>query len=311
MRVLSLLFWLVVVGRTAAAATAVWIDTDPSIGAPWREVDDAFALVLAFYSPELRIAGISTTYGNAGLPRTTAVARDLVQRFGMDAKLSRDDVHAGARSAGGAVSRTHAAEALARALRKEKLTYLALGPLTNLAAFLRLHPELAQRIDRVIFIGGRSPEYTPAFGPGGSFRIHDGNVFKDPAAVKMVLQSRIPITLAPIEVSPQMTLTDNDLRQLRGSGAAGDFLSRESRAWLWFWTAIMREKGGLVFDALAVLPVIDPGFLETEMRFAHVDGHGELIAERSARNTNRKVRFATSVKTRVKAVVLQRLQRRP
>jgi inosine-uridine nucleoside N-ribohydrolase len=43
----------------------VWIDTDPSIGAPWREVDDAFALLLAFQSPELEIVGISSTYGNA------------------------------------------------------------------------------------------------------------------------------------------------------------------------------------------------------------------------------------------------------
>ena len=64
------------------ATTAVWIDTDPAIGAPWREVDDAFALMLAFHSPELRIVGISTSYGNAALPRTTKVARDLVRRLG-------------------------------------------------------------------------------------------------------------------------------------------------------------------------------------------------------------------------------------
>jgi len=52
-------------GVHMAAADTVWIDTDVSIGSPIREVDDAYALLLAFHSPEIRIAGISTTYGNA------------------------------------------------------------------------------------------------------------------------------------------------------------------------------------------------------------------------------------------------------
>jgi pyrimidine-specific ribonucleoside hydrolase len=74
-----------------------WIDTDPSIGPPWREVDDAFALLLAFRCPELRIVGISTTYGNAPLRRTTAVGRDLVRRFGTRA-VGEQMVFAGAAS---------------------------------------------------------------------------------------------------------------------------------------------------------------------------------------------------------------------
>src|SRR2546430_5211870 len=64
-----------------ASARTVWIDTDISIGSPFREVDDAYALVLAFHSPELRIAGISASYGNAPLADTTRIARELVQRF--------------------------------------------------------------------------------------------------------------------------------------------------------------------------------------------------------------------------------------
>src|SRR3982074_2224952 len=99
----SAVFWLVL-GRAAWAVThaqakVTWIDTDPSIGSPIREVDDAFALLLAFHSPELRTAGISTTYGNASLGATTRVARDLVQRFGGSAGLTTGDVFAGAGSA--------------------------------------------------------------------------------------------------------------------------------------------------------------------------------------------------------------------
>ncbi|HEX4629961.1 MAG TPA: nucleoside hydrolase, partial [Chthoniobacterales bacterium] len=71
-------------------ATTVWIDTDVSIGSPFREVDDAFALLLAIRSPNLEIAGISTSYGNASLRATTTAARDLVSKF--DPRL---DVHPG------------------------------------------------------------------------------------------------------------------------------------------------------------------------------------------------------------------------
>src|SRR5437762_3288827 len=129
--------------RVAAAGT-VWIDTDVSIGSPIREVDDAYALVLAFHSPEIRIAGVSTTYGNASLPATTRAAKDLVSRFGGAAGLKADQVFPGARSANDLGHRSEASEALAAALEKESVTYIALGPLTNLASFLRLHPERAR-----------------------------------------------------------------------------------------------------------------------------------------------------------------------
>ena len=158
-------------GCAQAKGTRVWIDTDPAIGSPFRDVDDAFALILAFHSPELRIAGISTTYGNAGLRRTTLVSA-----------RSRPAVWPGRwNHRGGCLfwrgirgrfqTRTAASEALSRALRKERLTYIALGPLTNLAAVLEQHPNLAGRFERVIFVGGRSARYdslsVPRV-PGGS-----------------------------------------------------------------------------------------------------------------------------------------------
>ena len=79
--------------------TDVWIDTDPSIGLAFHEADDGFALVQAFHSPEIRIRGISTTYGNAGLWTTTRIAREMVIRFGGPAKLIEPHVHFGAASA--------------------------------------------------------------------------------------------------------------------------------------------------------------------------------------------------------------------
>ena len=311
MRVAFLWLGLLLCGA-AQAATTVWIDTDPAIGAPWREVDDAFALVLAFHSPEVEIAGISTTYGNAALARTSAVARELVRRFGAAAQLTERDVYPGARAASAHAQRTVATEALARVLRKKRLTYVALGPLTNLAAFLELHPELADRIERVIFVGSRSPQARFAFGPEKSFAVHDANVFKDPAAVSAVLNASPPLLLAPLEIAPELALTSADLRALGGSGPAGAYLFRRTRAWLWFWTNVVREKGGLVFDVLAILPALRSNLLQTETRFAQFDARGDLVAQRAPGNGRRRVQFAIGVqKQPTKPLVLERLKRRP
>src|SRR6476659_3117906 len=93
----ALLVAILACARLAAAGT-VWIDTDISIGSPFREVDDAYALVVAFRSPEIRIAGLSTSYGNAPLESTTRIARDLVRQFGASANLKPEQVFAGAGS---------------------------------------------------------------------------------------------------------------------------------------------------------------------------------------------------------------------
>ncbi|MFN2508791.1 MAG: nucleoside hydrolase [Chthoniobacterales bacterium] len=294
-----------------ARGATVWIDTDPSIGTPWREVDDAFALVFAFHSPEVRIAGISTTYGNARLKRTTFVARDLVRRFGAPAGLTEKRVFAGAASRRDIAKRTAATEALAEALRKERLTYIALGPLTNLAAFLTHHPELASRIDQIIFVGGKSPGEQLAFGRTGWLRVHDANVLKDPAAVDAVLRTGIPLLLMPVNVSRQLALDRADLRGLRGGATAGEYLFRRTRVWSWFWTRLLHEKGGPLFDVPAVLAAIQPGLVVMEQRFARCNEAGDLIASREKIQGARRVRFAVAVHGRTKEKVIRRLRQRP
>ncbi len=290
------------------AAIPVWIDTDPAIGAPWREVDDAFALVIAFHSPELRIAGISATYGNAGLKRTTAVARDLVRRFGEAAAVTESSVYGGAESPMDATAKTAAIEALAETLRKEPLIYLALGPLTDLAAFVRLHPELTSRIQRVIFVGGISPGEKLTLVPGGAFRIHDANVCKDPASVVAVLNSGIPLTLAPVPTSSQLVLEKSAWDSLRGGNL--ESLYQRSRVWMWFWTSVLHARGGAIFDALAVLAAAEPSVAVAEKRYAAVDQTGNLIASQRRNPGAIGVQFLTRLSSTAGEQMQARLQRR-
>lgn len=295
----------------AAAAADIWIDSDVSIGSPIREVDDAYALVLAFHSPEIRIAGLSTTYGNAPLGHTGRVAQDLVRRFGGSAGLKITDVYPGARSRSDLGRRTSASDALAAELEKRKLVYVALGPLTNLATFLQHHPHLAPRLERVIFLGGRAPRTSLTFGPNRSFHIHDANVFKDPAAAEAVLRSRIPITLLPVATVSYLQLDAADLRRLEQSGGAANYLARRSRVWLWFWTKVVREKGGAIFDAPAVVAVTKPELLSTERRFAKMDANGNLVVTTRQAKGMRSVRYGTALAPTTKEFVMRRLVTRP
>lgn len=294
-----------------AAAERVWIDTDPSIGSPIREVDDAYALVLAFQSPEIRIAGVSTTYGNAPLGHTTRVAQDLVRRFGRPAGLVVDRVFAGAKSARDLGRRSAASDALLATLREQKVTYIALGPLTNLATFLQLHPKAANRIECVILVGGHEPGESLAFGPNRSFRIHDANVFKDPAAAGVVLHSKVPLVLVPIATASRLLIDAADLRELSGNnGTAASYLASRSRIWLWFWTHFVKTNGGPIFDALAIIPTTRPDLLTIKKRYARMDQTGNLIVTRRLTNGTRPVRSCTEFAPGLKRFAMGRLMTR-
>ncbi len=299
--------------------TDVWIDTDPSIGLPFHEADDAFALVQAFHSPELRIRGVSTSYGNAPLAATTRIGRRLVERFGRTAGLDGGRVFAGAASAADLGRETAATEALADALRAGPLTYVALAPLTNLASVLRRHPELAARLVRVVFVGGRTPgrKFRAGWNP---YEFHDANFHKDPGAAGEVLRvSGLPLTLTPVELALGVPLTSADLRRIgRDGGAAGRFLARAAWPWLLGWRVFTGLPGGVVFDCFAVLAVTHPHLLEAEERFVGIQAAARrrepqhLLARREpgpwpGAAAGRRATFCTAARPAAKAVLMARL----
>ncbi len=304
-------FFLLLAGLTIpAAAKTVWIDTDVSIGSPIREADDGFALILAFHSPEIRIAGVSTSYGNAALSYVDLVAHDLARRFGDSANLSASNVYAGARSAGDLGHPSVASEAIAAALNRRRLIYVALGPLTNLATALQLHPHLRHRIDQVIIVGGVAVGEELRFGPGKSFHIHDANIFKDPKAADMVLRSGIPVVLAPIAVGGNLTIDRQDSRALKMSGPAGEYLSEKSHWWLSFWIDIVKSPGAPLFDALGVIAAVKPELLQMEHRYAVLDRHRALTVTQTPNEGVYPVLYTAGFARSTKTLVIQRLMSR-
>ena len=66
----------------AQAKIPVWIDTDPSVARGGHEVDDGFALIQAFHSPELEVRGVSVVFGNAPLATAWPIGKEIVEKFG-------------------------------------------------------------------------------------------------------------------------------------------------------------------------------------------------------------------------------------
>jgi len=241
-------------GAFAQPRLPVWIDTDPAVGEPDRDVDDGFALVQAFNSPELDIRGVSVIFGNAPLDRGLPIARRLVRNFGPRGL----EVSAGAASAAQLGSDSEAARALAAALRAEPLTILALGPATNIATVLKRYPELASRIVQVVAVAGRRPGQRFTTGTTNSKGHRDFNFELDPAAFRILLESRVPIVLTPFEISSKVWVRAEDLDRLANGGDAARALEPPARRWLTLWRRLFAVDGFNPFDTLAVGYLLSP-----------------------------------------------------
>lgn len=254
----SLLVCLLAAGTPAQTAgpdrIPVWIDTDPALGEPDRDVDDGFALVQAFKSPELDIRGISVVAGNAPLDRGLPIATRLAREFGPAGVT----VHAGAAGATERGQASAASQAMADALRAAPLTILALGPATNVATLLEGHPDLASRIVRIIAVAGRRPGQRFTTGAVNDRGHRDFNFELDPEAFRVILRSGVPLVLTPFEISSKIWITEPDLDRLQAGGPAARALAGPARSWLGLWRKLFSVDGFNPFDTLAVAYAASP-----------------------------------------------------
>jgi len=206
------------------ALTPTVLDVDPGI-------DDALALLLAWGSPELDVLALTVVAGNAPLADTARNAARLVamrrparlpqMALGAAAPLRRalvtaDPEHHGRDGLGDAPdwppvaslpASPSAAEtlvALARA-HAERLTLIALGPLTNLALALRLDAAALRRIGRVVMMGG-AVDVRGNVTPDTEF-----NIYVDPDAAREVFDAGLQVDLVPLDATRQTTIHRDQL----------------------------------------------------------------------------------------------------
>lgn len=303
--------WLVLLMSSlqSYAAVPVWIDTDPSVAPGEHEIDDGYALWQAFRSPEIVVRGVSVVFGNAPLAQAYPISRQIIREFG-----PRDlEPVSGAARASELGRETEATRAMAAALKKEKITILALGPATNVASLVKLHPELRHRIERVIAVAGRRPQQH--FRTGSAKKpFRDFNFEMDPDAFNLLLQSGVPLVLAPWEISSQVWITKADLATL----PVPDWLLRASVDWLSMWKREFGVDGFNPFDTLAVAFVTSPAWLHCEPMTARLQLHEDdtkpdatkryLEVFPPDRSAGTPVTYCSSVTQQFKPDLLRRLR---
>lgn len=216
------------------------IDTDPG-------QDDAAAIFLALASPEtLEVLGITTVAGNVPLSLTQNNARIVCDWAGKpntkvfagcDAPMKRplvtaEHVH-GKTGLDGPdplpapvmpLQDQHAVDFIIDTLRAEPagtVTLCTLGPLTNIGTAFSRAPDIIDRVQEIVMMGGAY------FEVGNITPAAEFNIYVDPDAADIVFRSGRPLTVMPLDVTHKALTTKPRVEALRSLGTAAGIAMAE------------------------------------------------------------------------------------
>jgi inosine-uridine nucleoside N-ribohydrolase len=253
--------FLLSLGTACAAAAGaqtepapVIFDTD--IG---TDIDDAYALVALLHRPELRLLGVTTVSGDA-VARARLAAK-LLQVAG--GKWASVPVYAGLSGAtqylkqvewaAGFDSRSLHTAGAVEFMRREinahpgKITIIAVGELTNVAALLDAEPGIAAKIRAISLMGGSIYRgYAP-----GSKPEPEWNIKSNAAAARTVFTSGVPLLVAPLDSTADLKLTPEMRVRVFSRGIPlNDALAALDQVWR--YTNHWKGDMPTLFDVLAV-----------------------------------------------------------
>jgi pyrimidine-specific ribonucleoside hydrolase len=261
----------------------VILDVDPGI-------DDAIAILLAVRSPEIDVRAVTVVFGNVELELGVSNALKVLELAG------RSDIPVGRGEASPLVGEALTAKnvhgenglgnvtlpepkaklyeggalrliAETLAASPEPVTLIPVGPLTNIALFLKAYPELRPKIREIVSMGGS------AAAPGTVRPTVSFNTLNDPEAAAIVYRSGIPVTMVGLDVTSKTVLTPERVARFSTSS---DPIERFVGALVGFHRNVRGAEGVVVHDPLAVGAVIDPSFVLTELLPVDVELRGEL-----------------------------------
>ncbi|MFS8114114.1 nucleoside hydrolase [Rhizobium jaguaris] len=267
----------------------VIVDCDPGI-------DDTIALLTAFVSPELEILGITPVCGNQPLERTVHNALqvcELGQRVdipvfaGCFRPMLREPIYGQFHGKTGlgnttlpdpvkAAEPTSAVDFLVETLIKaaetgKHVTLCCLGPMTNLAVALRMKPEVAGGIERIVMMGGAYRE------PGNRTMTAEFNMLADPHAAHVVFSSGIPIVALALDATHQVILKPEHVARFAAiSGRISETLAELMAFWDRNDVRRYGSRGGPLHDPLVMAYILAPHLFRTERARIFIEYESEL-----------------------------------
>lgn len=262
----------------------VIIDCDPGH-------DDMVAIMVAVASEQIDLLGVTTVAGNQTGEKTSLNARriltllgrnDIPIARGCDRPMVRDlriapDIHGESGLDGVDLPEPkvelrgeHAVDFLEATLRNAAgpVTLVPTGPLTNIGMLLRKAPEVAEKIERIVLMGGavHDSNVTPAA---------EFNILVDPEAADIVFHSSIPVTMVGLDVTNRAMLESADFDALEAMGGrVSGIVAPLMRFFAGTYRSVFGIYGAPLHDALAMAAVAEPSVISTKRWYVAIETAG-------------------------------------
>lgn len=286
----------------------VWIDTDMGF-------DDIAAILVVAHSG-VGVDGVSLVFGNSPLAQVERNAAGSARAFGWDFPIHSGrelPVMAPLETAQSILGETgipttgrhlpdapplpksNAFTALCHWLETTTgpRRILALGPLTNLAALALARPDLAARIDDLVWMGGGVTS-------GNHTASAEFNAYADPEAIAIVIAHGLPLRMVDLDLCRKVPLMPEDIDPVRQAGGVNAGLLADFLAGFLDIGLKRGRKSMAFYDPAAAVAFVD----ETVVTFspARIDvetcgrlTRGRTIVETRAAKADFNAHFATGV----------------
>ena len=302
------------------SVTRVIIDTDPG-------VDDALAILLAFGSPNLVVEGLTIVCGNgkdikklganAKLLARVAGCSDVPVSLGDASRLDESEaaqdipVHVHGKDCMGDVAaefgRTESdfadfhTQSAAQFIVERcvaapgEISLVAIGPLSNIAAALKLRPDLPQLVQQLVIMGGAvrgelRGNRTPAA---------EANFVGDPEAAQAVLTAGFrSVSLADLGITHQTdicVLREACCRELPNGHAVSKMVYAISQVFVDCYMKTFKQPNAPAHDVVAIMYLAKPELFKTRPARVEVELAGALTRGMSVADWNGKWKKATNV----------------
>lgn len=271
------------------SAQRVILDTD--IG---DDIDDAFALALALSSPQIKLMGVVTAWGDTGL-RARLAGRFLCETgeanipvfAGVPTKSKTVFTQRKWAQASSALKQPPAGagiDFILKTIRRYpgQITLIAIAPLSNVGALIDKDPATFRKLKKVVLMGGsirRGYDYLgqPAGKPSAEY-----NIQMDVASANKLLASGVPIFMLPLD-STQLDLDAAARARLfeKKTPLTGVLSQLYAE-----WSAATNRRTPVLFDAMAVAYDVDPKLCPMTPLRLHVDRAGFTRVDDGTPNVN-------------------------
>lgn len=281
------------------------IDCDPGH-------DDIIAILVALaHKDELNILGFTTVAGNQTLDKVTNNLLKVETYLGIDIPVYKGynspivkelDVQPLAHGESGldgpvlpeainSAKDMHAIEFMKKTLleAKDKVTFVCIGPLTNMGLFLKTYPELREKIDQIVIMGG-------GIYNGNVLIKAEFNIYHDPEAAKIVFDSGVKVVMAGLEVCYSGSILLTETERAKDGGKASKLFYDLMK----FYQGYAIRNGWdrtAIFDATPVIYLLYPELFKSEEKEVYIETVGEYCRGMTVVDTRNRATEMKNPKT--------------